>query len=112
VLRYRLTHADGRRVENTLPVGLVRDFPKERDAWREVDRLGLLIRINDESTDTRIRFDALAEHYLKYDVGPTRSAQKPSAPPSILNKSFDRTSARNGGTTSRTISSLSTYRAG
>jgi len=69
VLRYRVTHADGRRVENTLPVGLVRDFPKGRDAWREVDRLGLLIRINDESTDTRIRFDALAEHYLKADFG-------------------------------------------
>jgi integrase len=69
VLRYRVTHSDGRRVENTLPVGLVRDLPKAKDAWREVDRLGLHVRINDESTDTRIRFNTLAEHYLKADFG-------------------------------------------
>jgi integrase len=69
VLRYRVTQADGRRAENTLPVGLVRDFPKEKDAWREVDRLGLLVRINDLPGDIRTRFDALAEHYLKADFG-------------------------------------------
>jgi integrase len=77
VLRYRVTHANGRRVENTLSVGLVRDFPKTKDAWREVDRLGLHVRINDESTDTRIRFDALAEHYLKADFG--RNAVRPKS---------------------------------
>ena len=69
MLRYRLTQPDGRRSERTAPIGLVRDFPKEKDAWREVDRLGLHVRINDESADTRIRFDALAEHYLKADFG-------------------------------------------
>ena len=41
VLRYRVTNADGRRVENIMPIGLVREFPKDKDAWREVDRLGL-----------------------------------------------------------------------
>jgi integrase len=69
VLRYRVTKADEKRVEHILPVGLVRDFPKEKDAWREVNRLGLLVRINDDSVDVRIRFDALAEHYLKNDFG-------------------------------------------
>ena len=69
VLRYRVTKPDGRRVEHNMPIGLVRDFPKGKDAWREVDRLGLLVRINDESSDVRIRFDALAEHYLKADFG-------------------------------------------
>src|SRR5664280_1199476 len=69
MLRFRHTQEDGRRSELTLPVGLVRDFPKERDAWREIDRLNLHVRINDESADTRIRFDALAEHYLKADFG-------------------------------------------
>jgi integrase len=69
VLRYRLTQPDGRRSEHTLPIGLSQDFPKEKDAWREVDRLGLLVRINDESTNTHIRFNALAEHYLKADFG-------------------------------------------
>jgi len=57
VLRYRVNTADGRRVENGLTVGLVRDFPGESGAWREVDRLGLLIRINsDAPSPHRIRF--------------------------------------------------------
>ena len=51
------------------PSDLFGIFPKEKDAWREVDRLGLLLRVNDEPGDVRIRFDALAEHYLKADFG-------------------------------------------
>jgi hypothetical protein len=70
VLRFRVSNADGRRVENTLPVGLVRDFPKAQDAWREVDRLGILARVNsDAPCPGRTRFDSLAEHYLKADFG-------------------------------------------
>jgi len=69
MLRYRLNTADGSRKENVLPVGLLRDFPTEKAAWREVDRLGLLVRINSEDSGTRIRFDALAEYYLKADFG-------------------------------------------
>ena len=69
MLRYRVTTPDGRRVEHGLAVGLVRDFATEKDAWREVDRLGLHLRVNDEPGDVRIRFDALAEHYLKADFG-------------------------------------------
>jgi len=69
VLRYRVPTADGRRVEHNTPIGLVRKFPKDEDAWREVDRLGILIRINDAPSSGRIRFDSLAEHYLKADFG-------------------------------------------
>ena len=70
MLRYRVVTADGRRVENGMPVGPVRDFPSEKAAWREVDRLGLLIRINsDAPAPGRIRFNALCEHYLKADFG-------------------------------------------
>jgi integrase len=69
MLRYRLNTADGQRKENALPVGLVRDFPSEKAAWREVDRLGLLVRINSEESATRIRFNTLAEYYLKADFG-------------------------------------------
>lgn len=69
MLRYRLNTADGKRKENTLPVGLLLDLPTEKAAWREVDRLGLLIRINSEESATRIRFDSLAEYYLKADFG-------------------------------------------
>ncbi|HMH12169.1 MAG TPA: site-specific integrase [Edaphobacter sp.] len=53
VLRFRVSSADGKRVENTLPVGLVRDFPNEASAWREVDRLGLAIRVNCDAPCSR-----------------------------------------------------------
>jgi integrase len=69
VLRYRVTASDGRRVENIMQVGLVRDFPKEKDAWREVDKLGLPVRINEAPSPGRTRFSFLAEHYLKADFG-------------------------------------------
>lgn len=83
MLRYRITSAEGKRVENTLPVGFVRDLPKEKDAWREVDRLGLLLRINDDSGDVRVRFDTLAEFYLKTDCGP--DALRPKTERTTLN---------------------------
>jgi hypothetical protein len=67
VLRYRVTNSDGRRVENVMPIGLVRQFPKDKDAWREADRLGLSGRIND--AHARVSFHFLAEHYLKADFG-------------------------------------------
>jgi integrase len=69
VLRYRVASADGRRVEHTTPIGLVRKFSKNEDAWREVDRLGILIRINDDTASRSIGFSSLAEHYLKADFG-------------------------------------------
>jgi integrase len=34
-----------------------------------VDRLGVLVRINDAPSSSRIRFDSVAEHYLKADFG-------------------------------------------
>jgi integrase len=69
VLRYRVTNSEGRRVENVMPIGLVREFPKDKDAWREADRLGLTVRINDSPPPGRIHFDFLAEQYLKADFG-------------------------------------------
>src|SRR5207245_6190897 len=69
VLRYRVTNSDGRRVVNVMPIGLVREFLKDKDAWREADRLGLSVRINDSPLPGRIRFDFLAEHYLRADFG-------------------------------------------
>jgi hypothetical protein len=69
VLRFRVTNAEGKRVENTLPIGLVREFPKDKDAWREVDRIRLGVRINETPTPGRASFGFLAEHYLKADFG-------------------------------------------
>jgi integrase len=69
LLRFRVTNAEGKRVEHLLPVGLVSKFPKDRDAWREVDRLGLGVRINDAPAPGRVSFSFIAEHYLKADFG-------------------------------------------
>lgn len=84
MLRYRVATADGRRVEHGLPVGLVRDFPSEGAAWREVDKLGLLVRVNsDAPCPGRIRFNQLAEHYLKVDFG--EDAVRPKSDTTIPN---------------------------
>jgi len=69
--------------ENTLPVGLVKSFPTEKAAWREVDRLGLLIRINNKEDGTRITFAELAEHYLRTDVG--EDAMRPKSINTVRN---------------------------
>ena len=76
MLRFRVTNAEGKRVEHTLPVGLVREFPKGRDAWREVDRLGLGVRINDTAGPGRASFRFLAEHYFKADFGADAARSK------------------------------------
>jgi integrase len=86
VLRYRVTNTDGKRVENTMHVGLVLDFPKERDAWREVDKLGLLLRINDAPVSCRIKFNVLAEHYLKVDFG--EDALRPKSEKTVSNVEY------------------------
>jgi integrase len=83
VLRYRVTNAQGQRVENTLPVGFVRDFSSEAAAWREVDKQRLLVRINEAPALGRIRFDRLAEHYLKVDFG--EDAVRPKSDTTIPN---------------------------
>lgn len=70
VLRFRVTSAEGKRVEHIQPIGLVQNLPKDRDAWREVDRLGLGVRINDSpALAARVSFHFLAEHYLRADFG-------------------------------------------
>lgn len=75
-LRFRESTADGGRRECVIPIGSVRDFPKERDARKEVDRRGLLVRVNAENQQGRIHFDALAEFYLKVEHGPEAVRQK------------------------------------
>lgn len=55
-----LRKSDGRRVENKIPIGLVRDLTDKRTAWAEVERLHLPIN----SIDSRwgITFADLALH--------------------------------------------------
>ncbi|HEX8801603.1 MAG TPA: site-specific integrase [Terriglobales bacterium] len=85
MLRYRMTRADGKRLECREFVGLVRDFPTDKAARREIERSGLLARINAQEADTRIRFHALALHYLEHDCGP--DALRPKTERTVLNTS-------------------------
>ena len=69
VLRFREDTADGGRRERVIPIGYLRDFPKESDARKEVDRRGLLVSVNAEHQTGPVLFNTLAEFYLKADFG-------------------------------------------
>jgi len=67
VLFFRTTRkSDGKRVENKIPIGLVRDFPDEQRAWAEVERLHL----PNNSVDSRrgLTFAGLAHHYAEHEL--------------------------------------------
>ena len=56
--------------------------------WREVDRLGILVRINDAPSTSRLRFNSLAEHYLKADFGVDAVRPKSENTTSITESTF------------------------
>ena len=58
-------------------------MPNERAAWREVDKLGLCLRVNEPRALQRIRFNQLAEHYLKAEAG--TDALRTESENSVLN---------------------------
>jgi hypothetical protein len=75
VLRYRA----GGKEQTPLVVGLVADFPTEDAALLEPDRLGLRVRINCAKSGTRrVKFDELAEYYLKVEFDPEVTASPKS----------------------------------
>jgi len=67
VLFYRTTRKfDGRRVENKVPIGLVKDFPEKSSAWAEVERLHL--HTNQVNSRRGITFGDLAQHYAEQEL--------------------------------------------
>lgn len=67
VLYFRTTRkSDGRRVENKIPIGLVRDLPDKSTAWAEVERLHL--PINPVDSRRGVTFAELALHYAEYEL--------------------------------------------
>jgi integrase len=71
VLRYRINGKE----QTPLVVGLLSDFPAEDEANVEVDRLGLRVKINCTNPRTeRVRFNQLAEYYLKVEFDPEVTA--------------------------------------
>jgi len=69
IYRYQTTRpSDGRQVEHTKPIGLVKDIGKsEADAWREVGRLGLDINAK-QGSEGDITFRVAAEHFRKSEL--------------------------------------------
>ena len=86
VLRYYSTRAsDGKRVEHTLAVGLVREFPSESSAWAEVQRQHLHEQINKPDFKGKVTFGDLLTHYQDHELGTrqkprSRSRKRPSKP--------------------------------
>src|SRR5258708_36468369 len=67
VLHFRTTRkSDGRRVENKIPIGLVRDLPDKRTAWAEVERLHL--PINPVDSRRGATFGDLVLHYAEHEL--------------------------------------------
>lgn len=68
VLRYYITReADGKRVENTMPIGLVTEIPSESAAWGMVEDMHL--QLNESGKAGRVTFANLAESYIKHELG-------------------------------------------
>jgi hypothetical protein len=69
IYRYQTTRAlDGKKVENTKAVALVKDIGlSEAAAWREVGRLGLDNNI-DRANGSRLTFRRLAEHFRRHEL--------------------------------------------
>lgn len=78
VYRYNVTREDGRRVEHTLPIGLVREFPSESSAWAEVNRLDLHTKINKPSFKTpKVTFGMMAEQFVQLELGEQKHLLRP-----------------------------------
>ncbi|MGA9882137.1 MAG: site-specific integrase [Candidatus Acidiferrales bacterium] len=76
VLRYRMKRSE----QTPLIVGVVADFLTKDEASLEADRLGLRVRINCANLGTRrVRFNELAEYYLKVEFDPEVTATPKSA---------------------------------
>lgn len=68
VLFFRTTRkSDGKRVENKVPIGLVRHLPEASSAWAEVERLH--VPINRVDVRRGLIFGDLAQHYAEHEVG-------------------------------------------
>ena len=61
---YKVRPVSGKRVENTATIGSVKQFPKEKDVWVEVERRHLNPDTVQNSSG-RVTFRELVENYRK-----------------------------------------------
>jgi integrase len=72
VLRFNQTReSDGKRVERTFPIGLLRNFPSESSAWAEGHRLDILSSINNKPDfkSPKVTFGMLADRFITDELG-------------------------------------------
>jgi hypothetical protein len=69
--------SDGRRVENKIPIGPVKDFPTKSCAWAEVERQHL--HINQVDLRGCVVFGDLADHYAEHELGECAESLNPKA---------------------------------
>jgi integrase len=69
--------SDGKRVENKVPVGLVKDFSSKDSAWAEVERQHL--HVNQVNFRGRVTFADLAQHYAEHELSEPKESINPKA---------------------------------
>ena len=80
VLRFYITReTDGRRVEHKVAVGLVRHFPNESDAWAQVAKQHLHLKINEPDFKGRVTFADLAQHYMQHELAQQAESVDPKS---------------------------------
>jgi hypothetical protein len=78
VLFFRTTRqSDGKRVENKVPIGLVRHLPEASSAWAEVERLH--VPINRVDVRRGVIFGDLAQHYAEHELVEASESIRPKA---------------------------------
>jgi hypothetical protein len=78
--------SDGKRVENKIPIGLVRDLPDASSAWAEVERLH--VPINQVNVRRGLTFGDLAQHYAEHELVDVSESIRPKAHTTI--KGYER----------------------
>src|SRR5258708_6408890 len=87
VLFFRTTRqSDGKRVENKVPIGLVRHLPEASSAWAEVERLH--VPINRLDVRRGLTFGDLAQHYAAHELVECSESIRPKAHTTI--KGYER----------------------
>jgi integrase len=86
-LFFRTTRqSDGKRVENKIPIGLVRQLPDTNSAWAEVARPH--VPINRVDVRRGLTFGELAQHYAEHELVDCAESIRPKAHTTI--KSYER----------------------
>src|SRR6266403_2938185 len=87
VLFFRTTRkSDGKRVENKVPIGLLRHLPDASSAWDEVERLH--VPINGVDVRRGLIFGDLAQHYAEHELVECSESIRPKAHTTI--KAYER----------------------